>query len=194
QGAHAAARAEPDLRPHPVRRKVPDHARRIAVVADRRPTLVPGPGKRERRHGRRYVAPLRDLASIASDDADELPPAEIRLAPDPRGGRREVARGRRDDRVHRLGFLAERGIERRPHGVADESDRRDPGREDDEARERREAEHELDAETAERDHNVRSPRMKPAPRIVWKSGFRPGTSTFRRTRLTCTSTRFESPS
>src|SRR5262249_59732779 len=100
----------------------------------------------------------------------------------------------RDDRVHRLGFLPESSVERCPHGVADERDRRDPGREDDEARERREAEHELDAEAAERDHDARSPRMKPAPRIVWKSAFRPGTSTFRRTRLTCTSTRFESPS
>ena len=132
--------------------------------------------------------------AIGGRHPDELPGPEL-VVPGLAGNRPEEVDAADGAKLGQcLGFLLERGVERRPHGMLDEHRHAKCGRQHDQRHDAREGEHELPAEAAGEPHRARSSRMKPAPRMLWSSRVPPGTSSLRRSRLTCTSTRFESPS
>src|SRR5262249_55194787 len=144
---------------------------------------------------RRNLTGRGEHTPIDAPHPDELAAAEISLAAHESNGAGEVpgTRGVADLRQH-LRLLREPRIDGVPYRVLDENDGAGRRSYHGAASDRRERERQAPAEAPRPPHRARSARTNPAPRMVWSSGAVPATSIFRRTRLTCTSTRLESPS
>ena len=195
QQADLRSDADRDLAPAPSLDRIPDHAIGIAAPADG--GVVGGRLERRDKPGdfRWHAAGFSQRLSSGRCYADQLPGTRRRFAADVGNRPLQILdRGNVPNPRQRLRLLLDRRVERAPHRLLDENQHADGRRHDDDRGNARKYEHQLPTEATRRSHRDRLSRMNPAPRMVCRRGARPPPSSFRRRRLTCTSTRFERPS